>query len=242
MSFTRSVGSPLAHKQVNWTYVSGFFDGEGGITVVSRIGSNVLALKATICQRSLEVLLRIKTFLQMLGIHSVVYASKTRANVLEVRRADDLVRFLRHLRTIVKRRQVETALDYLEGRITGNTLLEVFDQEFREHKRKGDPKSKLGLRFPFTRFEAVEAAGVKSAEARIKGNQRSFRERMERRVFSLPPVFGVKEIQRIIGVSKPRAQALGRLMEREGLVRCHFERVPPRFRRLVFERIWFRPS
>lgn len=229
--------TPLPQRKVNWTYISGFFDGEGGITVVSRIGSNALALKATIVQRSLEVLTKIRAFLTLWGIHSVIYAYETTANTLEVRRADDLVRFLRHLRTIVKRKQVELALEYLEGRISGNALLQVYDMGFREHKRKGNPMSKPGLRFPMTRFEAVEAAAAKSFEARMKGQQRSYRERIERRVLSLPPIFGVKDIEEVIGVSKPRAQVLGNLMVKEGLVKSHFERVPPRFRKKVFVRL-----
>jgi hypothetical protein len=38
-------------------------------------------------------------------------------------------------------------------------------------------------------------------------------------------------------VSKPRAQVIDNVLVREGLARFHFERVPPRFRRKVFERL-----
>jgi LAGLIDADG-like domain len=222
---------------MGWAYVSGFFDGEGGITVVSRIGSNALSLKATVGQRSLGVLVQIREFLQASGIYSVIYESEHSANSLEVRRARDLIRFLRSLRTIVKRRQVETALEYLEGWISGNQLLRIYEHEYRKHKRKGNPRANLGLRFPMTRFQAVEAAAMKSSEARARGARKSFLGRMERRVLVLPPRFDVKDVQRIIGVSRPRAQKLGRLMEEQRLVRSHFEKVPPRFRKLVFERI-----
>ena len=49
--------------------------------------------------------------------------------------------------------------------------------------------------------------------------------------------FGVQGLQRALGVSKPRAQTVGVIMEREGLVKSHFEKVPPSFRKRVFERV-----
>jgi len=47
----------------------------------------------------------------------------------------------------------------------------------------------------------------------------------------------VKDIEKVIGVSKPKAQVFGLLMVREGFARSDFERVPPRFRKKVFERV-----
>lgn len=202
-----------------------------------RIGSNALALKVTICQKSIDVLRRIKAFLLLTGIYSVIYTFKNGLHVVEIGRADDLCRFLRSVNSMVKRRQVRTALDYLEGTISGNTLLNIYEEEYKKHKRKSNPLERIGLRFPMTRPEAVEAAEALSKRARFLGNRRCFLDRLKRRVLSLPRVFGVKDIERVIGVSTPRAQVLGVLMEREGLVRSHFERVPPRFRKKVFERI-----
>jgi len=147
-----------------------------------------------------------------------------------------LTRFLRSVKVVVKRRQVRASLEYLEGTITGNEFLQVLEVEHIRHKRKTSPLRTLGPRFPMTRTQALELSAVTSAKARIEGNQRAFRRRMERRVLSLPQVFGVRDIENVIGVSKPRAQVLGVLMEREGLVKSHFERVPSRFRKRVFER------
>jgi hypothetical protein len=222
---------------MNWSYISGFFDGEGGITVYGRIGSNALALKVTICQKSLGVLRRIKAFLLLAGIYSVIYTFRNGMRTVEIGRADDLCRFLRSIKSIVKRRQVETAVDYLEGTISGNTLLKIYEEEYKKHKRKTNPLRKIGLRFPMTRTEAVEAAESISKQARFLGNRHCFLDRLERRVLSLPEVFGVKDIEKVIGVSKPRAQVIGNLMVREGFVKSHFERVPPRFRKKVFERL-----
>ncbi len=222
---------------MNWSYVSGFFDGEGGISVSGRAGAYALALKVTICQKSLHVLQIIKVFLQLVGIRSVIYTYVNGMHALEIGRIDDLLRFFRSVNSVVKRRQVRTALEYLEGRISGNKLLQVYDIEFRQGKRKNSPRRKIGLRFPMTRFEARRTAATISFEARAKGNRRAYLERLEQRILSLPITFGVRDIQRTIGVSKPRAQVIGNLLVREGFAKFHFERVPPRFRKKVFERL-----
>lgn len=233
----RSRHAAESHISVNWSYVSGFFDGEGGISVSGRLGANALALKVTICQKSDEVLRKIKKFLSLAKIHSAIYVMPTGLNTLEIGRLDDLARFLRSVRVVVKRRQVATALAYLEGRVSGNTLIHVFDQECRLHKRKKSPLKNIGLRFPMTRLEAVRAAEIKAAEGRIRGIHLSFRKRVRQRALLLPRVFDVKDIQRVIGVSRTRSQLLARIMERHGLVKCRFEKVPPRFHKLVCERI-----
>lgn len=194
-------------------------------------------MKVTIGQKSIGILRGIKAFLSQFGIHSVIYSPAGQISSLEVGRADDLVKFLRLVKPIVKRRQVVTALAYLEGRIRGNRLLQVFDQEYRFHKRKRSPVVNLGLKFPLTRYEAVEVASAKAAEARLRGNHRAFLSRVEKRCLALPKAFDVKDIQQTIGVSRSRAQALARIMEELHLVTCRYEKVPPRFHRLVCERI-----
>lgn len=137
----------------------------------------MLALKATICQRSLGVLRRIKSCLRLYGIVSVIYTFANGMNSLEVGRADDLSRFLRS-KSIVKARQVAAARDYLDGRITGNELLQIYEEEYRSHKRKNSPLRSLGMRFPTTRLGAKEAAATKAAEARHAGHRRIYLQRM----------------------------------------------------------------
>jgi hypothetical protein len=222
---------------VDWSYVSAFFDGEGAIGVTSIAGSNVLTLTVSICQKSVEVLLAIKSLLIQSGIYAAIYRFATGMYSLQIGRNGDIIRFLKSVKSIVKRRQVDASLKYLEGKITGNALLQVLEIEKVNHRRKTSPMRVLGLRFPMTRMEAREAAAIKSAEARTKGNRLAYLGRLQKRVRSLPDSFGVRDIERVLGVSKPRAQVIGNLMVREGFVRSHFERVPPRFRKKVFERL-----
>ena len=205
--------------------------------MVSRAGSKVLSLKATMGQKSPDILRIIRAFLSDERIHSSIYSPTKGVSTLEVRRADDLARFLSLVRPMIKQRQTVTAKAYLEGRINGNRLLEVFDEEYRLHARKSNPLFHLGPRFPLTRFEAVEFAQANTAQARLRANRKFFLSRMRARVGSLPRVFDVKDIQRVIGVSKTRAQKLARMMEGEHFVSCRYEKVPPRFHKLVCERL-----
>jgi hypothetical protein len=172
----------------------------------------------------------------MSGIFSVVYKYASGMYSLEVGRIDDLTRFLRSVRCVVKRRQVNVALAYLEGNATGNEFLQVLEEEHLRHRRKTSPLRILGPRFPVTRMRALQSSRVITDKARIEGNRRAFLNRVQKRVLSLPPTFDVKDIEMVLGVSKPRAQVIGIIMEREGFVQSHFERVPPRFRKKVFER------
>ncbi|MDE1858695.1 MAG: hypothetical protein KGI26_06500 [Thaumarchaeota archaeon] len=156
---------------------------------------------------------------------------------VDIIRVGDVTRFLRVVMSIVKRRQVDAVLDYLEGRIAGNVLLMVLEEEHVAHRRKTSPLRILGPRFAMTRSEALAASAARTGKARVEGNRKAFLTRVQRRVLLLPTTFGVRDLQRVLGVSKPRAQTVGAIMEREGFVKSHFERVPPRFRKKVFERV-----
>ena len=109
--------------RVDWMYVGGFFDGEGGVSVAARAWSNTLALKVTMGQKSQGILKRIQAFLLNQGIHSVIYPSKKGVRTLEIGRVEDLTRFLSFVPSIVKRKQVSCALQYLRGEMSGNTLI-----------------------------------------------------------------------------------------------------------------------
>ena len=199
--------------------------------------SGLLFLTVVLCQKSIEVLRSIKSKLSEMGIYAAIYKFASGMYTLDIIRVADVTRFLRSVRCIVKRRQVDAALGYLQGRLTGNALLQVLEEEHLQHRRKTSPMRTLGLRFPMTRTKALEVSAIISTKARTEGNRRVYEERVKRRVLSLPVVFSVKDIEMGLHVSKSRAQAIGNLMVREGLVRSHFERVPPRFRKKVFERL-----
>ncbi len=157
---------------------------------------------------------------------------------MEIGRVEDLTRYLSSVPSIIKRKQVDCALLYLRGEISGNTLIKVFDGEHTKLRRKSTPIKGLGIRFPLTKLEAVALANELSQKSRQAANRKIYTARMRRRASSLPPVFGVKDVETTFGVSKGRAQRLARLMEREGLVACSYEKVPPRFHKLKCERLF----
>jgi len=224
--------------RVDWMYVGGFFDGEGGVSVAARAWSNTLALKVTMGQKSQGILKKIQAFLLTQGIHSVIYRPKTGVSTLEIGRVDDLTRYLSSVPSIIKRKQVDCALQYLREEMPGNTLIKVFDEEHMKLRRKSTPIKGLGMRFPLTKLEAVALANELSQKSRQAANREIYTARLRRRASSLPPVFGVKDVETTFGVSKGRAQRLARLMEKEGLVACTYEKVPPRFHRLKCERLF----
>ncbi len=223
--------------RVDWMYVGGFFDGEGGVSVGARSWSNTLALKVTMGQKSQGILEKIQAFLLTQGIRSVIYRPKTGVRSLEIGRVEDLTRFLSFVPSIVKRKQVSCALQYLRGEIPGNTLIKVFDEEHTKLRRKSTPMKGLRMRFPLTKLEAVSLADELSLKSRQAAIRQNYLSRMRRRASILPPVFGVKDVERAFGVSRGRAQRLARLMEKEGLVACSYEKVPPRFHKLKCERL-----
>ena len=73
--------------RVDWMYVGGFFDGEGGVSVAARAWSNTLALKVTMGQKSQGILKKIHVLLLTQGIHSVIYRPKMGISTLEIRKS-----------------------------------------------------------------------------------------------------------------------------------------------------------
>jgi LAGLIDADG-like domain len=213
---TKRANPPAA---VNISFISGFFDGEGAIHVTAVAGSKLLTLRVSICQRSIEVLRAVRSSLTLLDIYSVIYSFASGMYCLSIIRVVDLVRFLRSVECVVKKRQVIGALDYIEGRITGNALLQVLEEEHAHHKRKTSPLRILGPNFPMTRLQALEASALESTKARVDGNRRAFLRRMQGRVSSLPSIFGVRDIERVIGARQEPLRKGPSSLPQEGLVR-----------------------
>lgn len=217
----------------NWSYVSGFFDGEGSINVHKKRDANVLGLEVRIVQKSRDVLNLIADFLESEGIHSAIYEPVRGISSLEIIRVNDLQRFLTQVHVIVKHEQVLATQDYLAGTITGDQLLRTFDIEHVMLRRKKGPNAATRQQFPLTRLEAIRLASEKSSKARLQANRRIFLSRLRNRVLALPVTFDVGDIQKSLQISRGRARELARMMEGEHLVTLRYQKVPPRFRKLV---------
>ena len=93
---------------------------------------------------------------------------------MEIGRVEDLTRYLSSVPSIIKRKQVDCALLYLRGEISGNTLIKVFDEEHTKLRRKSTPMKGLGIRFPLTKLEAVALVSELSQKSRQASNGEIF--------------------------------------------------------------------
>jgi len=203
---------------LDWVYISGFFDGEGGISVHAPKVSNVLVLTVGITQKSKEVPLKIAAFLRTQGIGSRFTLNKLGIHNLRIGRVKDIISFLSHLTLEVKARQVDASLDYLRGRITGNELLSIFKEEYLAGRRRQLPLVSREWNFGLTHEEALRIAKRVRAEASATARNSLKPSDIRLMVLKLPSIFGVKDVMLAFRVPKHRASYLVRLMRREGFV------------------------
>jgi hypothetical protein len=110
---------------MNWAYVSGFFDGEGHVSLVQR-GGRIANAQVSFTQKDRAVLEQIDSFLKSEGITATTMRAWTRKSAetkrgvgpyhaLVVWRPDDVQRILMNMLPylIVKRAIVETVNDFL---------------------------------------------------------------------------------------------------------------------------------
>ncbi len=203
---------------MDWEYISGFFDGEGGISIDSPKGSRVLVLSVTMAQKNKEVLEIIRTFLAVQGISSHLRRLVTGVYSLKIWRIKDIISFLSNLTLTVKARQAETALSYYQGNMTGNELLSIFKDEYLAGRRRHPPFPSRQWNFYLTHKEALKLAGQDRSKAARRA--RKFLELSDIRgmVVRLPLVFGIQDVMLTFGVPKRRATYLVRRMRCEGFV------------------------
>jgi len=212
---------PSSHGSlgVNWSYVSGFFDGEGGICIYYGGSRRTLRLAFGLSQKSREVLDIIKTFLDTNGIHSTVGAPRNRTPYLRVNRAEDMVRMSKKMSLVVRDRQVRAARGYLEGKLTGREFLEVLNEEAKIGRRRPIIPEEIRLRYPLTRREARIAALEKACKAGNAANRNKMREKLLNVLPSLPVSFTSSDLMDALGVRRSAALKEGKYMESIGIVR-----------------------
>ena len=203
---------------MDWECISGFFDGEGGITIDAPKGSRVLVLTITLSQKNKEVLEIIGAFLAAQGIGSRLMVLGNGVYNLKIWRIKDIISFLSHLTLTVKARQVETTLGYYQGNVTGNELLSIFKEEYLVGRRRHPPFLSREWNFPLTHKEAIRLAGQDRSKAAQRARHCLVPSDVRGMVMKLPLVFGLQDVMLAFGVPKPRASYLVRLMRREGFV------------------------
>ena len=147
-----------------WAWVAGFFDGEGSISLYIRKCS--IDLQVIFTQAYKALLDELSFFLThdqaALGIRMAIKDKRNSAYSLYVSSNHDvctvLTRMLPHLR--LKQIQAKATIDYLSNFISGDRLVEIFNTETIEGRRRGKirPLPNLGL----TRREEILSARRKS--------------------------------------------------------------------------------
>ncbi len=215
-------------RTVSWDYIAGFFDGEGGLIVDFSSSRRVLPLALRISQKNSEVLDLISGFPKHRGIHSIIGRMTDGTHYLGVQRARDVLRMANSMKLVVKKVQLEAAAAYLEGKITGNELLTVLQEEHLRGRRKSEiPESAL-RRFPLTRVEAKKLARDNAKLAGSAANRLKMQRRAPEALPGLPSSFTSVDLMRCLDVGRGAALKHGRFLAVRGLVTIERIRGPGR--------------
>ena len=138
-----------------WGQVAGYFDGDG--TIGTSDVSNQpykLSLSLVFVEQSVDQLVSIKEFLNRRGIRTsnILKRSGGGASELAVSEFVSVKKMLRGVLPYLCKKELEAraALDYYEGRITGNELLAVFKSEVEAGRRERRPHRVI-IDVPYTR-------------------------------------------------------------------------------------------
>jgi hypothetical protein len=141
----------------SWLQVAGYFDGDG--TIYFSDTSNrpfKLSISLVFVDQSIDQIKSVKDFLNLRGVmtSNVLKRSDVEAYELAVSQFKSVRKVLRRMIPFLCKKEVEAraALDYYEGKITGNELLAVFKAEVEAGRRERKARTVL-LDVPYTRPE-----------------------------------------------------------------------------------------
>ena len=138
----------------SWRQVAGYFDGDG--TIATSDTSNrpyKIGLSLVFVDQSADQIANVRNFLRKRGIQTsnILKTYKGSANMVAISEFRSVKATLRFMLPFLckKAREAKAALDYYEGRITGNRLLEVFREEVDSGRRERRPR-KVALNVPYS--------------------------------------------------------------------------------------------
>jgi LAGLIDADG DNA endonuclease family protein len=137
-----------------WLQVAGYFDGDG--TIYFSDTSNQpykLSISLVFVDQSLDQMKSVKDFLNRHRVKTsnILKRSDGAAYELAISQFNCVKRALRHMIPYLSKKEIEAraALDYYEGRITGNQLWAVFKAEVDAGRRERHPR-KVPIDVPYT--------------------------------------------------------------------------------------------
>jgi hypothetical protein len=141
----------------SWLQIAGYFDGDG--TIYFSDTSNrpyKLSISLVFVDQSVDQMKSVKDFLNGHGVKTsnILKRSDGEAYELAVSQFKCVKKALGRMIPFLckKENEARAALDYYEGRITGNQLLAVFKTEVDAGRRENHPR-KIALDVPYTRPE-----------------------------------------------------------------------------------------
>ena len=156
---------PLYEK---WEQIAGYFDGDG--TVALSDLSNLpykLSISLVFVDQSYDQVKNLRDFLLKNGIRTsnILKHYKLSAHLLAVSEYESVKKVLREMLPFLckKENEARAALDYLENRITGNDLLQVFQEEVEAGRRERRPQ-RVSKDVPYIRSEGLEVMKARRSE------------------------------------------------------------------------------
>jgi len=139
----------------SWRQVAGYFDGDGTIGISDTTNQPYkLSLSLIFVDQSFDQIKNVRDFLTRCRVRTsnILKTSKGSAHMVAISEFKAVKRFLRCMLPFLykKANEARSALEYYDGKITGNELLAVFREEVEAGRRERRER-KVALDVPFTR-------------------------------------------------------------------------------------------
>ncbi len=139
----------------SWAQLSGYFDGDGTIYFSDTTNQPFkLSLSLVFVDQSIDQIRTVRNFLQQRGIRTSNILKRSDGNVytLAVSEFSSVKKTLKQMLPYLSKKanEVRAALDYYEGKITGNELNAVFQVEVEAGRRERKER-KVRIDVPYVR-------------------------------------------------------------------------------------------
>lgn len=153
-----------------WSQVAGYFDGDGSIAISDLSNQPFkLGLSLIFTEMSIEQISMVREFLMSKGIRTsnVLRTSSESAWMIAVSRHDMVLCALKKMLPYLykKANEAKSAIDYYEGRITGNEFVESFKGEVESGRREKRPH-RVVIDVPFKYQGVMVMKEVRSSRLR----------------------------------------------------------------------------
>ena len=167
---TRLQTTDAEHDEQNgyssWQQVSGYFDGDGNVGI--EFAKRILRIKIRFVDTRRPQVDSIRGFLRRRKVNTGHVGREDKKGVWQAAHRFDVTEVESVLKAakamlpyvVKKRGDLQIAIDYIEGRITGNEALSLFNNEVRRGRRRGRIRE---LNLPYARQEGIRLSRLENA-------------------------------------------------------------------------------